>query len=1104
MAKKPLTIEQGVQLDKQAAARDYNFRDEGLIYNNNDEEIRVQIGYDDRALLTDTQTQLVQNKILDDTNTVTLKDDNLVIEDNLDITKRIQLDVSGVTAGQTRTLSSPDASGEILLKNNTVSVTNKTIDADTNTIQNLEVDNLKSGVLDTDLTSVSASDDTIPSAKATKSYVDSISGAVNTALSNHITDTTDAHLGTAIGNTPLGNLSATTVQAALNELQSDIDTRALNSDLSNHISATTDAHDASAISNIPSGNLAANNVQSALNELQGDCNTNASAISGHINDTSGAHDSTAISHTTYLHGDPEQPGLTTVADQIAILDLIGQPHGLPYLAEDGKIPSTFLPSYVDDVLEYDNLAAFPATGESSKIYVALDTNKTYRWSGSAYIEISPSAVNSVNGQTGAVVLNKSDVGLGNVDNTSDATKNSAVAVLTNKDIDGGTASNTSRITLPKDTLANLTSLTRKEGTVAYGSDTDKVYYDDGVSLTPIGSGGAGSPAIYSTLKSDEDSGTWTTGNNATFLGAGAISGTFVKQNGTNPLNGAYSYTLTQATGSLNDYVVSPNQPVPLRARGNTNRCKLVYTYDGLDNDIKAIIYDATNSAILSSQTAYVKTSSIGKQFEILFDVPATCVNLRVGFHVVVANSGKVLKFDDIQVSDEAFSVANLVNDTEWTNVTPVLGGFSVQPIINLARWKKQGSDLLYELRTTGGTTSASTLTVPFPSGLTASNAIGNISGMASSEGSGYQDLGVSNDLTQFRFYRASSGLGDVATTGSNINGGSLRFSFFARVPIAGWTAVSENIIQSWQPSDCIGEIKYLPQNVAPQGFLPANGSIIGLSSGSHQGNTYYDLYNVLWNVAQTTAGEPYVISSAKGASASADWSAGKTIKIDESGLFTRAYKSGVTNGVGQKQDDAFQGHRHSPLSPNTGFWGVNPGGNAFGGTGIGNGFNASTTGSPITDGTNGTPRTASETRPTNVAKYAFIRYATAQPLIYALPSYFGGNQYNLTVTGSGWTTTRATASVIQKSDSSYHLIGNVVGAVTSSSRTGFTITITGVTFKNVAGFYQPISCSSDASVAVSGDCAPNAATMTCIHASATTTRYGFSFDVELESKPSFV
>jgi hypothetical protein len=90
-----------------------------------------------------------------------------------------------------------------------------------------------------------------------------------------------------------------------------------------------------------------------------------------------------------------------------------------------KIDAIYLPSYVDDVLEYANLAAFPATGETGVIYVALDTNKIYRWSGSAYVEISPSAippVTSVNTKTGDVVLDKTDIGLGNVDNTSDADK----------------------------------------------------------------------------------------------------------------------------------------------------------------------------------------------------------------------------------------------------------------------------------------------------------------------------------------------------------------------------------------------------------------------------------------------------------------------------------------------------------------------------------------------------------------------------------------------------------------------------------------------------------------------------------------------------------
>lgn len=56
----------------------------------------------------------------------------------------------------------------------------------------------------------------------------------------------------------------------------------------------------------------------------------------------------------------------------------------------GTINSANLPSYVDDVLEYTNKDSFPKTGEAGKIYVDTDTNLTYRWSGSGYVEISPS------------------------------------------------------------------------------------------------------------------------------------------------------------------------------------------------------------------------------------------------------------------------------------------------------------------------------------------------------------------------------------------------------------------------------------------------------------------------------------------------------------------------------------------------------------------------------------------------------------------------------------------------------------------------------------------------------------------------------------------
>jgi hypothetical protein len=87
----------------------------------------------------------------------------------------------------------------------------------------------------------------------------------------------------------------------------------------------------------------------------------------------------------------------------------------------GTIDAARLPSYVDDVVEFANLANFPATGETGKIYIDLATNKTYRWSGTVYVFITSGAVDSVAGRTGIVTLTSTDVGLGNVENKSSAT-----------------------------------------------------------------------------------------------------------------------------------------------------------------------------------------------------------------------------------------------------------------------------------------------------------------------------------------------------------------------------------------------------------------------------------------------------------------------------------------------------------------------------------------------------------------------------------------------------------------------------------------------------------------------------------------------------------
>lgn len=107
-------------------------------------------------------------------------------------------------------------------------------------------------------------------------------------------------------------------------------------------------------------------------------------------------------------------------------DNVGKPSGIAPLDEQGVIPSQFLPSYVDDVVEYTDITYFPTTGESGKIYIALDTNKTYRWGGTTYVEMTSSVAL---GETSATAY-AGDKGKANRDDI-DALKSSVSTISSN-------------------------------------------------------------------------------------------------------------------------------------------------------------------------------------------------------------------------------------------------------------------------------------------------------------------------------------------------------------------------------------------------------------------------------------------------------------------------------------------------------------------------------------------------------------------------------------------------------------------------------------------------------------------------------------------------
>lgn len=112
--------------------------------------------------------------------------------------------------------------------------------------------------------------------------------------------------------------------------------------------------------------------------------TNAGAVSS-VNGKTGIVTLTAsdVGATTQAYVDAQDSQLlSTIGLQLADkADLV-----------NGTIPASQLPSYVDDVLDFPSINDFPVVGDAGKIYIDDTTNKTYRWAGSSYVEISSGGV----------------------------------------------------------------------------------------------------------------------------------------------------------------------------------------------------------------------------------------------------------------------------------------------------------------------------------------------------------------------------------------------------------------------------------------------------------------------------------------------------------------------------------------------------------------------------------------------------------------------------------------------------------------------------------------------------------------------------------------
>lgn len=254
-------------------------------------------------------------------------------------------------------------------------------------------------------------------------------------------------------------------------------------------------------------------------------------------------------------------------------------------------------------------------------------------------------------------------------------------IITNKDIDGQTAANNRRITLPQDTYSNLTGLTRKAGTLLYANDQKKAYIDDGTVLRPVGSG-SGSGGInfigldtnFQFLNSDDVDAETSVGNWATY--ADAAGSMPVDMTGGSPnitlartttvgevLNGSGSFEVTKDAANRQGQGVSVLTNIPLGYRGKRASISLplkIISGSLVEGDLKCFLYDITNSQVLTPINNDILTSST---LNMGVDIPSNCAQIRFGFHFASTSASEVnFSFDDVFVGPKDLILGATITD----------------------------------------------------------------------------------------------------------------------------------------------------------------------------------------------------------------------------------------------------------------------------------------------------------------------------------------------------------------------------------------------------------------------------------------------------------
>ena len=395
-------------------------------------------------------------------------------------------------------------------------------------------------------------------------------------------------------------------------------------------------------------------------------------------------------------------------------------------------------------------------------------------------------------------------------------------VLTNKDIDGGTASNTSRMTVPKAAKTTLDALTRKEGTILYGTDTKKHYTDDGITLNEMG-GGAGGAAGRNYLQTwytglnpiSSVTGLTTTGNRTssqTLWGSSAVADFEALNNVTSPLREGGDIKLDSKTTTINAFIETPMFSLDLvdlskaivlsfdvtgnSADGNYDVVVIRYNSSGTYQETISVAGNASSGTPASAKLPTGTTT-----FKGFFVSGSTATDLyAVRFRKLLAVNNDV-QIDSIFVGPESLSAGVAMTNwqTETTTIKATVSNPTPGTNTTSTKWRRVGNtmELFYSFKqTAAGSAGSGVYLFDIPNNL-------NVDTSALPSGTIYDSVYAYNGSVEFNGHVYFSGstrqfrilamtgtntFAEVSNTVVGLANTIVTYNVHMSIPIAEWTS----------------------------------------------------------------------------------------------------------------------------------------------------------------------------------------------------------------------------------------------------------------------------------------------------------------------------